>query len=171
MTTYSEFIEFVINKLAEISLTGHDLFICKLEQLRDTRYEDILKDYVESSKDGVVCEEYDFICGFRLIDVSGSLGNQYLRSDAIHSCVEVLEQQFIICLQLMYIHNEIMFIKQLVDIYDYVVHRLPDILENRKERDARAVIYRACIKAYWNPHCEMGKRMAVNRYNKMLEIH
>ena len=42
--------------------------------------------------------------------------------------------------------------------------------EERKEIDARAVIYRACSKAYWNPHCKIGKKMAENRYNKMLEI-
>lgn len=42
--------------------------------------------------------------------------------------------------------------------------------EERKEIDARAVIYRACSKAYWNPHCKIGRKMAENRYNKMLEI-
>jgi len=42
--------------------------------------------------------------------------------------------------------------------------------EERKAIDARGVIYRACSKAYWNPHCKIGKKMAENRYNKMLEI-
>ena len=42
--------------------------------------------------------------------------------------------------------------------------------KKKEKMDAKAVIYRACFKAYWNPHCEMGLRMAENRYNKMLEI-
>tara|TARA_R110002126_G_scaffold234298_2_gene378349 strand:+ start:281 stop:1021 length:741 start_codon:yes stop_codon:yes gene_type:complete len=42
--------------------------------------------------------------------------------------------------------------------------------QERKEMDARGVIYRACFKAYWNPHCKIGKKMVENRYNKMLEI-
>ena len=36
----------------------------------------------------------------------------------------------------------------------------------RKEMNARGVIYRACSKALWDPRCELGKRMIMNRLQK-----
>jgi hypothetical protein len=35
--------------------------------------------------------------------------------------------------------------------------------EQEDEMWARGVIYRNSVKAYWSPHCEMGRRLADNR--------
>tara|TARA_R110000737_G_C14321460_1_gene439760 strand:- start:9 stop:632 length:624 start_codon:yes stop_codon:yes gene_type:complete len=79
-----------------------------------------------------------------------------------------------------YLDDELLdeFFREIREDFDYI-GKLEDYIwtnhfitkdQERKEIDAKGIIYRACIKAYWNPHCEMGKRMATNRYNKMLEI-
>ena len=79
-----------------------------------------------------------------------------------------------------YLNDELLdeFFREIREDFDYI-GKLEDYIwtnhfitkdQERKEIDAKGIIYRACIKAYWNPHCEMGKRMATNRYNKMLEI-
>tara|TARA_R110000822_G_scaffold5124_2_gene22143 strand:- start:342 stop:818 length:477 start_codon:yes stop_codon:yes gene_type:complete len=53
-------------------------------------------------------------------------------------------------------------------LYNYLIqgeYFYVDEIE-RKEMNAKAIIYRACSKAIWNPRCELGKRMIMNRLNK-----
>tara|TARA_R110000751_G_scaffold229171_2_gene330715 strand:+ start:498 stop:1046 length:549 start_codon:yes stop_codon:yes gene_type:complete len=80
-----------------------------------------------------------------------------------------------------YLNEELLddFFREIREDFDYI-GKLEDYIwsgyfitkdQERKEIDAKRIIYRACSKAYWNPHCKIGKKMAVNRYNKMLEIH
>ena len=39
--------------------------------------------------------------------------------------------------------------------------------DERQEIDARAIIYKACSKAYWDPHCEIGRRLADKRIEEL----
>tara|TARA_R110002110_G_scaffold222205_1_gene436224 strand:- start:23 stop:559 length:537 start_codon:yes stop_codon:yes gene_type:complete len=51
------------------------------------------------------------------------------------------------------------------NIKNYILQELDNVLDkdHQKEMAARAVLYRACSKAIWNPHCELGRRMAMRR--------
>jgi len=51
------------------------------------------------------------------------------------------------------------------NIKNYILQELDNVLDkdHQKEMAARAVLYRACSKAIWNPHCELGRRMAMKR--------
>ena len=54
---------------------------------------------------------------------------------------------------------------KIIDMENYILRELDTILDkdHQKEMAARAVLYRACSKAIWNPHCELGRRMAMRR--------
>ena len=54
------------------------------------------------------------------------------------------------------------------NIRNYILKELDNILDenHKKEMASSAIIYRACSKAIWNPRCELGKRMVMNRLKK-----
>lgn len=58
--------------------------------------------------------------------------------------------------------------KYITRLYNYLIqgeYFCPDEQE-RKEINAKTIIYRACSKAIWNPRVCLGKRMIMNRLNK-----
>ena len=177
--TYNKFISFVLQKLKEMSKEKFyteehyelvdDLFRSKFESLRRTQYEEQLKRWVaDCHEEEIDNAEYEFILGFRLIDNSCLLNNHdYLRDN---DCIEGLEKEFLKALETIEEDYDLVFIKQLLNIYNYVEDKLLDVLKNKEEQNAKYVLYNSLSKAYWNPKCEMGRRMALKRYNKLLDI-
>ena len=176
--TYNKFISFVLKKLKEMSKEKFytdaeydlidDLFRSKFESLRRTKHEKQLKGWVvECEEEEIDDAEYEFILGFRLIDSSNLLNNNdYLRDN---DCIEGLEKEFLKALESIEEHYDLVFIKQLLNIYNYVDDKLLYVLKNKKQQNAKYVLYNSLSKAYWNPKCEMGRRMALKRYNKLLD--
>ena len=80
-----------------------------------------------------------------------------------------LDKNFIEFLESIWSEEGLVFLEQLQNVYNYVNDKLLDVLKNKKEQDAKYVLYNALSKAYWNPKCEMGRRMALKRYNKLLD--
>ena len=180
--TYNKFITFVLQKLKELSKGQFyteeqyelidDLFRSKFESLRRTKHEEQLKAWVVQCQEEEIDEaEYEFILGFRLIDNTNMLNNNdYLREDDSITCLETLQEQFINCLETIEEEYDLVFIRQLLNIFYYVNNKLSHSLENKKEQNAKYVLYNSLSKAYWNPKCEMGRNIAVKRYNKLLTL-
>ena len=157
--TYNKFITFVFQKLKEMSKEKFfteeqydlvdDIFQHKFESLRRTQYE---KEEIDNA-------EYEFILGFRLIDNSCLLNNHdYLRDN---DCIEGLEKEFLKALETIEEDYDLVFIKQLLNIYNYVEDKLLDVLKNKEEQNAKYVLYNSLSKAYWNPSCKIGKSLAL----------
>ena len=177
--TYNKFISFVLKKLKEMSKEKFytdaeydlidDLFRSKFESLRRTQYEKELKGWVVQCQEEEIDDaEYEFILGFRLIDSSNLLNNNdYLRDN---DCIEGLEKEFLNALESIEEHYDLVFIKQLLNIYNYVDDKLLYVLKNKKQQNAKYVLYNSLSKAYWNPKCQLGHNIAVKRYNKLLTL-
>tara|TARA_R110001592_G_scaffold72803_3_gene222472 strand:+ start:2058 stop:2618 length:561 start_codon:yes stop_codon:yes gene_type:complete len=186
MTKYTQFITFIIEKLKDLCEKNfnrrphynpsqehyniiNELFTCKYRQFLNTKEQDYVKKYVDDCENEFIDSRYyEFMCGFRIICRSQVLDNDEGPNNGEISMF-YLDKNFIEFLESIWSEEGLVFLEQLQNVYNYVNDKLLDVLKNKKEQDAKHVLYNALSKAYWNPKCEMGRRMALKRYNKLLD--